>query len=113
VTKVLTEEEKFLLLTTWKAIILIDHNVVDPLLQFFIFFPLKRVQIEDEKMAFVAANKDQFFPHEAAEHSMSTCLFHSLGLEGFRIDHMQLIPLAPREHQHLIAAFVDVGSWRA
>ena len=95
-TKVLTKDQKLFL----DAIVLIFKklDIVDTLLQLFIVFFLKSIDIEDEKMPIVAADPGQVIVHSAAEKTMTRRLLHDNRAELLVI-HMKLVPLATRKYQ--------------
>ena len=53
-------------------------------------------------MSFIAADKDELFPYQTGEHPMARSFLDCLSLQRLRINHMELVTFAPREHQHLI-----------
>ena len=85
VAEVLTEDKKLFL----DAIVLIFKklDIVDTLLQLFIVFFLKSIDIEDEKMPIVAADPGQVIVHAATEKTMARRLLHDNRAE-FLVIHM-------------------------
>lgn len=63
--KVLAKHQEFFL--DLRTVVLKDHNVVDALLQLFLVFLFKSIDIKYKKMAIVAADPREVVVHTAAE----------------------------------------------
>ena len=90
-TEVLSKYDEFL----FHAILVIFKYlyIVDTLLQFFVVFLLKCVNIEDEKMSIVASDPGQIIVNSTAEKSMAAGLLHNDGAQ-LLVVHMQLVALS-------------------
>ena len=87
----LTKDQKFL----FYAIVLVleQLDIIDTLLQFFVIFFLKGVDIKDKKVAIVAAYPSQVVVYATAEKTVARCFLYYDGAQLLIID-MQLIALA-------------------
>lgn len=97
VSEVLAKQQEFFFLPIRQGVVFISHYVIYPLLQLLVLLTFKSVEVKDEKMAFVATHIHQISVNQTAEHSMTTCLFHSLSLKRLRINNVQLVALASRK----------------
>ena len=90
-SKVLAEDQKLF----FYAIVFIFKklDIINALLQFFIVFFLKSIDIKDEKMPIIATYPRQVIVHSAAEKTMARRFFHNNRAQ-FLVIHMQLVALA-------------------
>mmetsp|Transcript_23175 Transcript_23175/g.30897 ORF Transcript_23175/g.30897 Transcript_23175/m.30897 type:complete len:227 (-) Transcript_23175:1357-2037(-) len=95
VAEVLPEDDKLLFCAP--LLILKDLDIIDTLLQLFVVFLLKGVDIEDEKVAIVAADPSQILVDSTAEKPVATRLLHDDGAQ-LLIIHMELVALPARKN---------------
>ena len=96
VTEMLPKDNKFFL----HAFMLIFEylDVIDTLLKLFVIFLLECVDIEDEKMAIIAADPGEVVVHPARKKAMTTCLFDDDRAQVLIVD-VQLVAFPSREDQ--------------
>ena len=90
----LTKDQKFL----FYAIVLVleQLDIIDTLLQFFVIFFLKGVDIKDKKVAIVAAYPSQIVVHAATEKTVAGRLLYDYRAELLVIN-VQLVAFTARE----------------
>lgn len=93
-TEVLAKDNEFFC----NAIVFIlkQLDIVDTLLQLLVVLFLKRIDIEHEEVAIVAADPGEIVMNSTTEKPMTTGLFHNNGAQVLVI-HVQLVALAPRK----------------